>query len=46
MVSAIIRLLAVVPLGRPKDEQDYFTRLAGIPEYLRKAAKLWTSLNW
>lgn len=38
MVSAIIRLLSVVPLGRPKDEKDYFTRLAGIPEYLRKAA--------
>ncbi|TCO50814.1 DUF885 domain-containing protein [Actinocrispum wychmicini] len=37
-VSAISRLLVRVPLGRPRDQRDYFTRLAAIPEYLRKAA--------
>jgi uncharacterized protein (DUF885 family) len=38
MISPITRLLALVPLGRPRNEQDYFTRLATIPEYLGKAA--------
>jgi uncharacterized protein (DUF885 family) len=37
-VSPITRLLSLVPLGRPSDS-DYFTRLAGFPEYLRKAAE-------
>jgi uncharacterized protein (DUF885 family) len=38
LISPITRLLSLVPLCRPHDEQDYFTRLATIPEYLEKAA--------
>ncbi|GAB3875674.1 hypothetical protein GCM10029964_020460 [Kibdelosporangium lantanae] len=37
-ISPITRLLSVVPLGRPS-EQDYFTRLNLFPDYLRKAAE-------
>jgi uncharacterized protein (DUF885 family) len=42
LVSSISRLLTLLPLVRPKGEaaeRGYFTRLATIPDYLRKAAE-------